>query len=112
VAAALPGIALKRRSLIPASCVKFIPRRHTPHAVDRRNSPRLDTPMSSGAVVTTDWMWPLITLCSGRVAFVRSLTGVVANAAMLSKMAISLRGNLGFDDVAVLLDGYQAWANR
>jgi hypothetical protein len=54
----------------------------------------------------------LITLCSDRVACVRSLTGVVANGAMLSKMATSLLGNLGFDDVADLIDGYQAWATR
>ena len=31
---------------------------------------------------------------------------------MLSKMAISLLGNLGFDDVADFIDGYQAWATR
>lgn len=31
---------------------------------------------------------------------------------MLGKMAISLLGNLGFDDVADLIDGYQAWATR
>jgi hypothetical protein len=54
----------------------------------------------------------LITLCTDSVASVRSLTGVVANGAMLSKMAISLLGNLGFDDVADLIDGYQAWATR
>jgi hypothetical protein len=38
--------------------------------------------------------------------------GVVANGAMLSKMTVSLLGNLGFDDVADLSDGYQAWATR
>ena len=47
-------------------------------------------------------------MCSDRVVCVRSLTGVVANGAMLSKMGISLLGNLGFDDVADLIDGYQA----
>jgi hypothetical protein len=52
----------------------------------------------------------LIPLRSDRVAFVRSLTGVVANGAMLSKMAISLIGNLGFHDVAHLTEGYQASA--
>ena len=31
---------------------------------------------------------------------------------MLGKMVISLLGNLGFDDVADLIDGYQAWATR
>lgn len=31
---------------------------------------------------------------------------------MLSKMATSLLGNLGFDDVADLIDGYQAWSTR
>jgi hypothetical protein len=51
-------------------------------------------------------------LCAVTEACVRSLTGVVANGAMLSKMAISLMGNLGFDDVADLIDGYQAWATR
>jgi hypothetical protein len=54
----------------------------------------------------------LITLCTDSVASVRSLTGVVANGAMLSKMAISLLGNLAFDDVADLIDGSQAWATR
>jgi hypothetical protein len=31
---------------------------------------------------------------------------------MLSNMAISLLGNLGFDDVANLIDGYYACATR
>jgi hypothetical protein len=31
---------------------------------------------------------------------------------MLSKMAISLPGTLGFDDVIDLIGGYQAWATR
>jgi hypothetical protein len=31
---------------------------------------------------------------------------------MLSKMAISILGNLGFDEVADLIDGYPAWATR
>ena len=54
----------------------------------------------------------LIILCSDKVACVPSLTGVVANGAMLSKMAISLLGNLGFHDVADLIDGYQVCATR
>jgi hypothetical protein len=40
----------------------------------------------------------------------RSLTGVVANGAILSKMAISLLGTLGFDDVVDLNGGNWAWA--
>jgi hypothetical protein len=51
-------------------------------------------------------------MCSGGVACVPALIGVVANGAMLSKMAISLLGNPGFDDVTDLLDGYQSWATR
>ena len=31
---------------------------------------------------------------------------------MLGKMAISLLGNLGFDDVADFIAGYQVWATR
>jgi hypothetical protein len=54
----------------------------------------------------------LITLSSDRVACMRFLTGDVADGAMLSKMAISLPGTRGIDDVVDLIDGYQAWATR